>query len=160
AFYAKDFGGMVSATGMHHFTRERLERKLIAGRLAMTKPSTFEGVTFSYDARFSAPIPREPTDDELASALASPPAVAASAYIAALHGGILAAFVAPLAPGAAARCRGADATDRYNQRAADMPVDSKVVALEPQTDGSILAKIEGHENGLVIGFTVRMMRNG
>jgi hypothetical protein len=66
-------------------------------------------VTYQYDARFTAPIPRPPTAEELAAALASPPALAATAHVAAIHRGQLAGFLATLAPSAAADYRRPDA---------------------------------------------------
>jgi hypothetical protein len=69
------------------------------------------------------------------------------------------AFVATLAPAVAATYRGTNGAARFNARADAMPADSKVVALDPQNDGSILVKIEGHEDELVVGFTVRMVRS-
>ena len=45
----------------------------------------------------------------------------------------------------------------FAQFRADMPPDSKVILLIPQTDGSVLAKVEGHERGALIGHTLRMV---
>ena len=162
SLFAKAFDGMVSAAGMHDFERERLERSVIAGRLSVKEPHTFMGVTYQYDARFTAPIPRPPTADELAAALSSPAALAAGAYVAAVHAGQLPGLLATLTEGAAADYRGADAADRLKQLAADMPADSRVVGLAPQTDGSVLASIEGHraEDGMVIGYTLKMVKGG
>lgn len=160
SLFAESFDGMVSAAGMHDFERERLERGVISGRLSVKEPHTFMGVTYQYDARFTAPIPRPPTADELAAALVSPPAVAAGAYVAAVHEGQLPRVLATLSEAAAADYRGPDAADRLKQLAADMPADSRVVGLVPQTDGTVLASIEGHraEDGMVIGYTLRMVQ--
>ncbi len=106
SLFAKGFGGMVSAAGMHEFARERLERSVIAGRLSVKEPHTFMGVTYQYDARFTAPIPRPPTADELAAALSSPPALAAGAYVAAVHAGQLPGLLATLTEGAGRRLSG------------------------------------------------------
>lgn len=73
SLFAKGFDGMVSAAGMHKFTRERLELAAVAGRLSVDEPHTFMGVTWHYDVRFAAPIPRPPTAEEQTAALASPP---------------------------------------------------------------------------------------
>lgn len=162
ALFAKNFDGMVSATGMHKFTRERLERRLIAGRLSVDDPHTFMGVTYQYDARFTAPIPRPPTAEELAATLASPPARAASAHVAAIRRGQLAAFLATLTASAAEDYRGPDALAKLKQLGVDMPPDSRVVGLVPQTDGSVLASVEGHraDDGMVIGYTLKMVQDG
>ena len=159
-FFSKEFDGMVSAAGMHVFTRERLERTAIAGRLSASPPQAFMGVTYAYDVRFSAPIPRAPTPAELAASLASPPAIAAGRYVAAVRRGALAPFLATMTTAAAAGYRNADGQDRLAELSADMPADSRVVGLEPQTDGSVLAHIEGHAGGIVIGYTVKMVRDG
>jgi hypothetical protein len=129
AIYTKAFDGMVSASGMHTFTRERFERGRIAGRLAVPEPHTFSGVTWRYDATFSAAIPRPPTPEELAAALASPPAKAAAVYV------------------AAAIKRGA------------MTKDARVTGVESQADGSVLVTVEGHEDGIVIGYTLQVVRD-
>jgi hypothetical protein len=128
AIYAKAFDGMVSAAGMHTFTRERFERTRIAGRLAVPEPHTFNDITWNYDATFSAAIPRPPTAAELAAALASPPAKAAAAYVAA----------------AIAR--------------REMAPDTHVATVDPQEDGTVLVGVEGHENGIVIGYTLQVVR--
>jgi hypothetical protein len=66
------------------------------------------GVTWRYDVRFAASIPRPPTAEEQAAAIASPPAFAASQHIAAIRLAKLDGFLAtPTAP-AAADYRGAD----------------------------------------------------
>jgi hypothetical protein len=130
AIYTKAFDGMVSASGMHAFTRDRFEHARIAGRLAVSEPHTFSGVTWRYDATFSAAIPRPPTPAEVAAALASPPAKAAAAYV------------------AAAVKRGA------------MVKDARIVGVEPQDDGSVLVSVEGHENGIAIGYTLQVVRDG
>jgi hypothetical protein len=129
AIYTKAFDGMVSASGMHTFTRERFERARIAGRLAVTDPHTFSGVTWRYDATFSAAIPRPPTPEELAAALASPPAKAAAAYV------------------TAAIKRGT------------MVKDARVTGVEAQADGSVLVTVEGHEGDIVIGYTLQVVRD-
>ncbi len=160
AIYAQAFDGMVSATGMHRFTRESLEHTRIAGRLAVPEPHTFIGVTWQYDATFSAPIPRPPSAEEVAAALASPPARAAGAYLAAVRGGKLPDLLATLAPSAAADYRGADAQDRLKQLRADMPADTIVASVTKKPNGSVLVSLEGHENGIVIAHTLKMVQDG
>ncbi len=48
SFYAPAFDGSVSATGMHKFERQALDRTTVAGRLWMSEPHEFRGVTFQY----------------------------------------------------------------------------------------------------------------
>ncbi|MFI5167081.1 MAG: hypothetical protein ACHQQS_10700 [Thermoanaerobaculales bacterium] len=157
SIFAKEFDGQVSVTGMHKFERERFERATIAGRMYMDAPHEFRNVTFQYDLHFSAPIPRPMTAAERAAALASPPAHAAAAYVAAVHRGDLAAVRAGMTADAAAAFRGPDGAARLTDLHDDMPADAAVVELRPLTDGSILAKIEGHRDGIVIGYTLRMI---
>lgn len=159
AFYAKAFEGTVSATGMHRFERERREARVISGRLWMESPSTFMKVTFQYDVRFSAPIPRPPTAEETAAALASPPARAAAAHLAAIRQGTLAALVATLTPEAAADYQGAAGDARLRQLRADMPADTRVstvAAAKPPDDGAILVTVEGHQDGVVIAYVLKL----
>jgi hypothetical protein len=161
AFHAAEFKGMISATGMHVFTPREVTRTSISGRLATTPGAhEFMGVRFTYEATFSAPIPRPPTAAEREAALKSPPALAAGAYLAAIVSGDLVAFQATLSREAAAAYRGADAQIRFAQLRADFPADSGVVELIPQADGAVLAKIEGHEGGLAIGNTIRLVLEG
>jgi hypothetical protein len=157
-FYSKAFKGMISATGMHRFEPARRDAKSIAGRLSMEQPSTFMEVTYVYDATFDARIPRPPTAEEIAAAIASPPGVAAAAYLTALRRADLSAFVATLAPDAAADYRGADAQARLTSLRADMPADTRVVNLTPQPDGTALASLEGHQDGIVIGYDLKMVK--
>jgi hypothetical protein len=160
AIFAREFDGMVSIAGIHVFARQQLDRTTIAGRLSTREPGEFMNVAFEYDARFSAPIPRPPTAAEVAAALASPPAVAATEHLAALRAGDLAAFLATLTPASAAAFGGGEASARLRAMRDDMPADSRVVGLVPQSDGTVLATIEGHEAGVVIGHTLRMVREG
>jgi hypothetical protein len=162
SLFAKEFEGMVSATGMHRFTRERLDRTGIAGRLAVEEPHAFMGVTFQYEARFTAPIPRPPTPEERAAQLRSPAAQAAAAYVAAIHTRGLATFIATLSAEAATDYRGPDGAAKLGALADDMPDDARVVSLVPQTDGSVLASVEGHRaaDGMVIAYTLRMVEEG
>ena len=154
---AKEFDGQVSVTGMHAFERERFEHAAIAGRLYMDAPHEFRNVTFQYDEHFSAPIPRPLTAADRAAALASPPARAAAAYVAAVRRGDLAAVQTGMTPDAAAAFRGPDGAAALADLRDDIPADAAVVELQPQTDGSILAKIEGHRDGIVVGRTLRMV---
>lgn len=159
AFYAKAFEGTVSATGMHRFERERRETRFISGRLWMESPSTFMKVTFHYDVRFSAPIPRPATAEETAAALASPPARAAAAHLAAIRQGKLAALIATLTPEAAADYQGAAGDARLQQLRADMPPDTRVSTLAAATapdDGAFLVTVEGHQDGVVIAYVLKL----
>ncbi|MEO8070084.1 MAG: hypothetical protein ABI652_01670 [Acidobacteriota bacterium] len=160
SIFAKDFDGVVSAAGMHRFAREKMARDAVGGRLNTEAAKSFMGVTWEYDARFSAPIPRPPTPTQKAAQLHTPPALGASAYLAALRRGDLPGFVGTLAADAAADYRGAEAGGRLAALRADVPPDSRVVALNPQADGTVLASVEGHAQGMVIGYTLRMIPVG
>lgn len=158
SLYVPEVNAMISASGMHVFTREALERARIAGRLAVPDPRTFMGLTWAYDVRFTAPIPRPPSADELAAALASPPAQAAMRHVAALKANDRAAFLATMTDAAAAPYRGADGAAAFAAFRADMPDDARVVGLVPQTDGSVLVNVEGHEQGIVVAYELRLVR--
>ena len=157
SIFSKEFDGQVSVTGMHKFGRERFERGAIAGRMYMDAPHEFMNVTFQYDLRFSAPIPRPPTAAEREISLASPPARAATAYVAAVLRGDLAAVRAASTSNAAAALEGKGGAARLADLRDGIPPDSAVVELEPQTGGSVLAKVEGHRDGIVVGTTLRMV---
>jgi hypothetical protein len=155
AIFAREFDGMASIAGIHVFERQQFDRTIVAGRLSTREPDEFMNVTFEYDARFSAPIPRPPTAAEVAASLATPPALAASAYLAALRKGDLAAFATTVTSGPSVT------PARFQALRSDMPADSRVVGLVPQVDGSVLATVEGHEgDGPVIGHTLRLIREG
>lgn len=157
AIYAKAFNGMASLSGMHQFQREKLERGLISGRLFMDGSRSFMDVTYHYDARFSAPIPRALTPDELAAALASPPAIAAGRYVEAIRKGDFAAFVATLATAAAAGYSGADGQARFAQLRKEMPPDTRPVMFKTQPDGSVLVSVEGRQNGVAVEYVLKMV---
>lgn len=156
--FAEAFGGNVSLAGPHRFEPTRFDSKAIAGRMWMNEPSSFVNVTFHYDATFSAPIPRPPTEAEIAATLTTPPALAASAYLAAVRTGDLSAVRRLLNDAAAADYSGADAANRLAQAQADIPPDSRVVHLRMQSDGTALADVEGHEQGIVIGAILKMVQ--
>jgi hypothetical protein len=160
SIYAKNFDGMVSVTGMHKLTRARWERSIVEGTLGMASPHEFMGVTFQYEARFRAPIPRPPTSEELAAALKSPAAHAVAAYVAAVRRGSLADLLATLTEAAAVDYRGADGGARLRELAADMPADTRPITLTLQTDGSVLVELEGRRasDGMAIGYTVRVIQ--
>jgi len=158
AIMAKNFDGEVSVAGMHRLTPARWERTVVEGLLDMASPHTFMGVSFQYEARFSAPIPRPPTAAELNAALASPPAVAAEGYVAAVRRGELAGFLRTLTAGAAADYQ-KDGAARLRELRADMPADTRPTKVTPQTDGTVFVELEGRRpsDGMTIGFTVRMV---
>ncbi len=157
SIYAKEFNGEVSLTGMHEFVRERFERTAIAGRLFVREPNEFMGITFQYDLRFSAPIPRPPSAAERTASLASPPARAASGYLAAIRRGDPASVRAAMTADAGAAFAGKDGSARLAGLRDDMPADAVVVAIEPLTDGSVLAKVEGHRDDIAIDYTLRVV---
>jgi hypothetical protein len=115
-------------------------------------------VRFAYDVHFTAPIPRPPTAAERAASLASPPGRAAQAYVAAALSGDLPGLVRTLTAAAAAPYRASDGASRLNALHDDLPADSAVVDLVLQTDGSVLATVEGHRDGLVIGYTLKLLQ--
>ena len=158
SLFAKAFDGQVSASGMHTFTPERFDRTTIAGRLYVDPPRDFMRVRFAYDVHFTAPIPRPPTAAERVAALASPPGRAAQAYVAAALAGDLPGLVRTLTAAAAAPFRARDGAARLKALHEDMPADSAVVALVLQTDGTMLATVEGHRDGLVIGYTLKLVQ--
>jgi hypothetical protein len=154
AFFAQVFNGMASATGMHRFERSAFDYKRVAGRLSTDGARSFQDITYEYAATFSATIPRPPTADEVAAALASPAGQAAAAYLAALRDSQLAAFVALLSEPAAVPYRGANAKAAFAALRADTPADSKVVWMTAPTETSAVATINGTRDGIVIETTI------
>jgi len=157
AIYAAQFNGMASLSGMHRFERETLERATIAGRLSTDGARTFVNVTYQYDARFTAPIPRPLTREELAAALASPPALAASGHVEAIRKGDFAAFVATLSAASSAAYAGADGPARFARLRKEMPADTRPVLLKKQPDGIVLVSVEGHQDGVAIEYVLKMV---
>jgi len=160
AFYAREFGGLVSASGMHVFVPAERTRTLISGRLRTQETHTFAAVSYSYDATFTAPIPRPPTADELAAALGSQPALAAGRFVASVKAGSLADFLAILAPALAASFQGPDGASRFHDLQGDLPPDARPAAVVPQADGTVLVTVEGHAGDLVVTYTLRMAGGG
>ncbi len=156
AIFAPAFEGMVSVTGMHRFDQPSVERSRISGRLSMEGPRTFQAVTFEYAATFSAPIPRPPTAEELAASLASPPALAATAYLAAIQSNRLPVFLNSLTASAAAAYRGPEGPAAFAALRADTPSDSKVVGLTTPTPESTIATVSGTRDGIVIEITLEL----
>jgi hypothetical protein len=156
SFFTLPFESMVSATGMHVFEQQAFEHKRIAGRLYTDGARTFQDVTYEYTATFSAPIPRPPTAEEVAAALASPPGQAAAAYINAVGGNNFTAFVALLSDPAAAAYRGADGSNTFATLRAETPTDSKVVGLTTPTETTAIATINGSRDGIVIESLVEL----
>ena len=157
AIYAKEFNGMVSLAGMHKFAPERMERTAIAGRLWMEGSRTFMNVTFVYDATFSTPIPRPPTEEERRAALASPEARAVEAYLSALRSGELTTFVATLSKTAAADYAGPAGEARFKRLRAEMPADAKPASVTRPPDGRVQISVEGHQNGIVIEYVLTVV---
>jgi hypothetical protein len=156
AFFAQPFEGMVSATGMHVFEPSAFEHKRIAGRLHTDGARTFQSVTYEYAVTFSATIPRPPTAEEVAAALASPAGRAAAAYVTALRDNNLPAFVTLLAEPSAAAYRGADTEATFAALRAETPPDSTVVALTTPSETTAIATINGTRDGIVIEATVAL----
>ena len=160
AIFVQAFNGMASVTGMHRFERKAFERKLISGRLFTESPSTFDKVTWQYDATFSAPIPRPPTAEETAAALKSPPGVAARAHVKAILTGFD-AFVATLTERSAAAYRGPGGQQQYNEIRGETPADSRVVTLVEGPDGVHIATVQGkRRDGVIIESVVKVRQEG
>lgn len=157
AIYASEFNGMVSLAGMHRFAPERMERTTIAGRLWVEGVHSFTDVSYVYDATFSAAIPRPPTAEERAAALASPPARAVEAYLSALRSGQLAAFVGTLSKSAAADYAGPAGVARFEQLRAEMPPDAKPANATKMADGRAQVSVEGLQNGIVIEYLLTVV---
>jgi hypothetical protein len=146
------FDGMVSAAGMHRFEQKALERSLIAGRLFTDGSRTFSGVTWAYDVTFSSAIARPPTAEETAAALKSPPALAATAHLAAIQTS-LDAFVATLTKSSAASFRSPGGVERFKQVRAETPPDSRVVSLASGPDDTRVATVQAvRRDGIIIEF--------
>ena len=160
AIFVQAFNGMASVTGMHRFEQTAFERKLISGRLFTESPSTFDKITWQYEATFSAPIPRPPTAEETAAALKSPPGVAARAHVKAILTGFD-AFVATLTQQSAAAYRAAGGQDRYNELRAETPPDSQVITLIERPDGTHVATVQGkRRDGVIIESAVKVRQEG
>ena len=150
SFFTQPFEGMVSATGMHVFEPKAFEHKRIAGRLYTDGARTFQNVTYEYAATFSTVIPRPPSAEEVATALASPAGLAAAAYVTAILENNFASFVAMLANPLAGAYDGPDGPNTFSAVRAEMPKDSKVVGLTAPTDTTAIATINGSRDGIVI----------
>ena len=156
AFFTLPFEGMVSATGMHVFEQKAFEHKRIAGRLSTDGARTFQDITYEYAATFSALIPRPPTAEEVAAALASPPGLAAAAYVAAIHDNNREAFVGLLSEAAAAPYRGADGPAAFASVRAETPADGTLIGLTTPTENTAIATINGTRDGIVIEAIVEL----
>lgn len=158
AIYAPAFEGTVSMTGMHRFEVQRFDRTGIAGRLFVEGTHEFQGVTFQYDATFSADIPRPPSAEQVAADLASPPALAATAWLAAVREGRLEVVLDLLAPGAATHWRDAAGKARLAQLRAETPPDSRVVSLARPTPQTAIATVNGSRasDAVVVESTVAL----
>ena len=158
--YVEAFNGMASVSGMHEFEPKVVERKLISGRMYMKNPSTFDKLTWHYDATFSVVIPRPPTAEETAAALKSPPGVAARAHVKAILTGFD-AFVATLTQQSAAPYRAAGGQDRYNELRSETPPDSQVITLIERPDGTHVATLQGkRRDGVIIESIVTVRQEG
>ena len=154
------FDSMVSAAGMHKFERKALERTLVAGRMFTGGPSTFSGITWEYDVTFSTEIVRPPTKEEIAEALKSPPAVAASAHLKAIQTGYD-AFVATLTDSSATSFRAAGGQDRYKEIRAETPADSRVVMLARGPDDTRVATVQStRRDGVVLESFLKLRQEG
>ena len=148
AIYAAAFNGMVSLSGIHEFERERFDRTGVAGRLRTRAPSDFSKVTFEYDVRFSATIRRTPSANERAASLASPPAVAAAAYLRAIAAGDVDAFRKTLTNNRASTYAGAAGVARFNRLREETPADSRVANVLQQTANTATVSVEGYQGSV------------
>jgi hypothetical protein len=153
------FTGMASVSGVHQFDKKAMERALIAGRLFMDGSRTFGGVTYHYDATFSASIVRPPTAEETAAALKSPAGLAAAAHLNAIRNGFD-AFVGTLTEKAAAAYRSPGGVDRFLELRAETPADSRVVSLTEGPDDTRIATVQGKRGGIVIEASFKLRREG
>ena len=154
------FDGMVSVAGMHQFDAKALERSRIAGRMYTNGPRTFSGITWEYDVTFSAEISRPPTAEELAAALESAPALAATAHLAAIQTGYE-AFVSTLTASSSTSFRATGGRDRYNEIRAETPADSRVVALVTAPDGSRVATVQAlRRDGVIVESFLKIRQEG
>jgi hypothetical protein len=157
ALFAREFDGMVSVAGVHTFSRDQLDDRTISGRLFIDRPHILRGVRYSYDAEFTAPIPRPRTAAERAAALASPAGVVAATHLAAIRSGSLDAIVATVTADEAAAFSGPAGSQLLAAMRAELPADAHLVDVIPQVDGSMAATIEGHEAGVVVASTWRLV---
>ena len=158
ALFLQEFDGMASVSGMHRFQPEAMARNRVAGRMFAEGSRTFGGVTYHYEATFSAAIPRPPTTEETAAALASPAGLAAAAHLKAIRTG-LEAFVATLTDRAAAGCRDAAAAERFAEVRAETPPDSRVVSLTGKDEDARVATVQGTRDGIIIEFSLKLRRH-
>ena len=158
--FLEAFDGLVSVAGMHQFEAKALERSLISGRMFTDGPRTFSGITWEYDVTFSADLLRPPTAEELATALKSAPANAATAHLAAIQKGFE-AFVLTLTASSAASYREPGGLDRFNLIRAETPVDSRVVSLVTAPDGSRIATVQAlRRDGVITEFFLKLRQEG
>jgi hypothetical protein len=151
------FNGMASVSGVHRFDPAVLDRERVGGRLFMDGPRTFDGVTYRYDATFTTDIPRPPTPEQTAAALASPPAQAAAAHVRAIHGP-LEPFLATLTSESAASFRQPGGASRLAGIRAETPRDSRVVALAMKDENTGVATVHGTRGDIIIEFFVELRR--
>lgn len=158
AIYAPAFEGTVSMAGMHRFEAQRFDRTGIAGRLFVVGAHEFGGVTFEYDATFKADIPRPPSAEQVAADLASPPAQAAAAWLAAVRDGRLQEILDLLAPDEAARWRDSAGRARLARLRTETPPDSRVVSLARPTPQTAVATVNGSRasDGVVVESTLAL----
>ena len=160
SLFLDSFNGMASVSGVHRFEPKALERSLISGRMFTDSPRTFAGVTWQYDATFSASIKRPPTAEETAAALKSPPALAAAAHVKAVLTSFD-TFVITLTELSATSYRSPGGLNRYNELRAETPADSRVISLAEGPDGTHIATVQGlRRDGIVIESSLKLRREG
>ncbi|MGE0449070.1 MAG: hypothetical protein AB7Q29_05735 [Vicinamibacterales bacterium] len=158
AIYAPIFSGMFSLTGMHVFESERFGGDEVQGTLHTRATHEFDGHTIEYRASFSARVPRPPTPEQVAQAIAGPAGQAARAHLAAILAGDFTAFLGTLSPNAARGYQGDAGRARFDDYRRDMPEDATVVGLLEESPDAATATVQGHEREIVIEYTVTLER--
>ena len=158
ALYARGSTGWCRPRACTASSRCGSSARRLAGRLFVDGPHEFDGVRWAYDVTFRAAIPRPPTADELAADLASPPGVAASAWLAAARAGRMEAVLPLLAPALAADWTGAAGRTRLAHARADTQPDSRVVSLTRPTATTAIATVHGTRasDGIVVETTFEL----
>jgi hypothetical protein len=160
ALYAPIFNGMLSATGMHQFTRSRFEKTIVAGRLQTRSLQEIDTITWSYEAEFSAPIARPRTREDSAAAAAGPAGRAAAAYLAAVRTGDLARLAGLSTRRAAAAFARSGASAELARRRTEIPPEASVVDVRSVSDTAATAIVQGHVNGLVVETELSVVLEG
>jgi hypothetical protein len=138
-----------SATGMHEFTKEKMDAGAIAGRLKMSKTDDFFGTKYTYDVAFNAAVvhkakPAPPNPAAAAAAEKSPQAKAYRAYEKSLRAGDLAAIKKGLS---AERAKQMDAEPKAKEMIGlvqmMMPKEIKILDVKPEGASAATLLVSG-----------------